>query len=106
MAFLTQVRSGGKQYIYLTEYCGNQLFTSKTDRTVYAFGPTSLAILRMKKWLWKFDKEFPQELKDLGFTRQDLESWLKQLETGRTPQGRYFRVEREPVEHYNIYNIY
>lgn len=105
MAFLTQVRSGGKQYIYLTEYCGNQLYSSKNERTIYAFGSTGMAMLRMKRWLWKYE-EFPQELKDFGFDRDDLEAWLRQLETGRTPRGNKFRVEREKVVHYNIYNIY
>jgi hypothetical protein len=60
----------------------------------------------MRKWLWNFDKEFPEALKDLRYTRQDLAAWLKQLETGKTPNGKNFRVEREPVEFYNIYNIY
>ena len=105
MAFLTQVRAGGKQYIYLTEYCGSQLYSSKNERNIYSFGSTSLAIIRMKKWLWSFE-DFPQELRELGFTKKDLESWLRQLETGKTPRGKKFRVEREPVELYNIYNIY
>ncbi|MEH7126012.1 hypothetical protein V7127_22635 [Bacillus sp. JJ1773] len=106
MAYLTQVRAGGKQYIYLTEYCGNQLYTTKNERNIYGFGSTGIAILRMKRWLIKFDNEFPAELKEMGFTKEDLKIWLKQLETGKTPQGKKFRVEKEPVEFYNIYNIY
>lgn len=106
MAYLTQVRAGGRQYIYLTEYCGNQPFTSKTEINIFSFGSTSLAILKMKRWIWKFETEFPQELRDLGFSKEDLKAWLKQLETGKTPRGKNFRVEREPVEFYNIYNIY
>ncbi|USK56367.1 hypothetical protein LIS82_07815 [Cytobacillus solani] len=106
MAYLTQVRAGGKQYIYLTEYCGNQQYSTKSERNIFSFGSTSIAILRMRKWLWNFDKEFPSALKELGFTKQHLAAWLKQLETGKTPNGKSFRVEREPVEFYNIYNIY
>lgn len=105
MAYLTQVRAGGKQYIYLTEYCGNQLYTSKTEKNIFSFGSTGIAIYKLRNWLRDFDK-FPNKLKELGYGKKDAEEWLKQLETGITKNGNRFRVDRDSVERFNIYNIY
>ena len=35
MAYLSQVKSNGKQYIYLTEYCGNQDFLFQARKTYF-----------------------------------------------------------------------
>lgn len=93
MAYLSQVRSNGIQYIYLTEYCGNQEFSSKKEKHIYSFGNSRMALLKMKRWSRRFDSEFPQELLQLGYTFNDLLNWIKTLETGITKNGRKFQVE-------------
>ncbi|WP_413356693.1 hypothetical protein AA0X71_18020 [Robertmurraya sp. 2P01SA] len=93
MGYLSQVRAGGKQYIYLTEYCGNQEFSTKKEIHVFSFGNSRIAILKMKRWLNMFEKEFPHELIKLGYTEDDLKNWIKTLESGITKNGREFNVE-------------
>jgi hypothetical protein len=93
LAFLSQIRSGGRQYIYLTEYCGNREFSSKKERHVFSFGNSRTALLKMKRWIKKFDKEFPDELKSMGYTEKDLEIWINTIQTGITSKGRKFIVE-------------
>lgn len=93
MSYLSQVKAGGKQYIYLTEYCGNQAFSSKLERHIFGFGNSRVALFKMRWWLHHFDTEFPTDLKKLGYTRIDLEAWIKTIETGITKNGRKFRVE-------------
>lgn len=95
MAYLSQIRAGGRQYIYLTEYVGYQDYSSKTEKHIYSFGNSRMALVKMKKWLRNFDKEFPGELKEMGYTEKDLKSWIKTIETGITKTGRVFKIERE-----------
>lgn len=95
MAYLSQVKAGGKQYIYLTEYCGNQAFSSKLEKHIFGFGNSGMALLKMKGWLRRFETDFPEDLKKLGYTRIDLENWIKTIETGITKTGRKFRVKKE-----------
>jgi hypothetical protein len=92
MAYLSQVKAGGKQYIYLTEYCGKQDFTSKMERHVYGFGNSRLALLKMRRWARQFETEFPKELLTKGYSKNDLEEWIKTMERGITKTGRNFNV--------------
>lgn len=94
MAYLSQVRAGGKQYIYLTEYCGNQPFTTKTEKHIFSFGNSQIALFKMKRWFRRFDFEFPEELKAHGFTKDDLKLWIETLETGMTRNGRKFQFDK------------
>jgi hypothetical protein len=95
LAFLSQIRSGGRQYIYLTEYCGNREFSSKKERHVFSFGNSRTALIKMKRWIKNFDKEFPEELKCMGYTQKDLEIWINTIQTGITSKGRKFIVENK-----------
>ncbi|MDP4086013.1 MAG: hypothetical protein Q8934_15525 [Bacillota bacterium] len=95
MGYLSQVRSGGKQYIYLTEYCGIQPFSSKTEKHIFSFGSSQIALLKMKRWYRKFEKEFPEELSEAGYSKEDLKIWIKTLETGITKNGRVFQFEKK-----------
>lgn len=90
MGYLSQVKSNGRQYIYLTQYCVKDAFSTKNERHVFSFGNSNIALLKMKSWLGRFDKDFPEQLKNLGYTRRDLEYWIKTLETGFTKNGRKF----------------
>lgn len=87
MAFISQVSAGGRLYIYLTEYCGNQEYTSKKEKHIYSFGHVRYALAKMKRMLSKFDVEFPQELKDKGYTKQDLKEWITILEHDLEKKG-------------------
>ncbi|AEH47115.1 MAG: hypothetical protein CW346_02715 [Bacillaceae bacterium] len=91
MAYLSQVKSNGRQYIYLCMYVGSQEYSTRKERRVYSFGEARKALLRMKRWKRRF-AEFPQELLDLGCGMRDLEQWIQTLETGITPKGRKFPV--------------
>lgn len=105
MAYLSQVRSGGKQYIYLTEYCGNQEFTSKKEKNIYGFGNIQMAFLKMKIWEQNFERDFPRELRELGYTQKDLKQWIKQIETGVTKSGRKFKIDDENRAIFKYNNI-
>ncbi|WP_378211126.1 hypothetical protein [Anoxybacteroides rupiense] len=91
MAYLSQVKSNGRQYIYLCAYVGNQAYSTRKEQRVYAFGEARRALLRMKRWKRRFS-EFPQELLDLGCDMKDLDEWIRTLETGVTKTGRKFSV--------------
>lgn len=93
MGYLSQVKAGGQQYIYLTEYCGNQDFTTKKEQHVFGFGNSRTALLKMKRWLRCFDTEFPRELTERGYTKEDLIIWIETLETGITKTGKKFNVD-------------
>lgn len=95
MAYLSQVKAGGKQYIYLTEYCGNQEFGKKFEKHVFGFGNHKVALKRMKNWLNRFETDFPNYLRNLGYTKMDLENWIKTIETGITKTGRKFKIKSE-----------
>lgn len=95
MSYLSQVRAGGKQYIYLTEYCGIQPFSSKTEKHIFSFGCSQIALAKMKSWYRNFESKFPDELKERGYTIDDLEIWIQTLETGITKNGRKFKYEKK-----------
>ncbi|MFC4323677.1 hypothetical protein [Litchfieldia salsa] len=92
MGYLSQVKSNGKQYIYLTEYIGNQKYSTKKEHHVYAFGEVRMALIRMRRWRRKFSSEFPEELKSLGYNADDLKVWIETIQTGKTSNGRKFGV--------------
>lgn len=94
MGYLSQVRAGGKQYIYLTEYCGTQEYSSKREQHVFSLGNSQRALLLMKRWSRKFDSEFPAELKEKGYTLDDVFEWINTMETGVTKNGRKFSVQK------------
>lgn len=91
MAYLSQVKANGYQYIYLTEYCGNNDYSMKLERHIYAFGNAKVVLEKMYGWLKDFENSFPVELKVLGYGREDLIGWIKTLETGRTKRGKKFK---------------
>lgn len=95
MGYLSQIRSGGKQYIYLTEYIGIQPFSTKTEKHIYSFGSSQIALAKMKSWFRNFENKFPEELKNKGYTFDDLKSWIITLETGVTKKGRKFTYDRK-----------
>lgn len=87
MAFLSQIQVGGHLYIYLTEYVGNQDYTSKKEKHIYSFGNVRYALGKMKRMMKRFDMEFPEELKEKGYTKQDLLEWIISLETELKKKG-------------------
>lgn len=89
--YLSQVKSNGKRYIYLCAYDGSQEYSTRRERRVYAFGEARQALKKMRRWKRKF-YEFPQELKELGCSEQDLNDWITTIETGKTKTGRNFIV--------------
>lgn len=95
MGYLSQVRAGGKQYIYLTEYIGSQPFSTKIEKHVFSFGCSQSALPKMKSWLKNFENKFPEELKERGYGVEDLKNWIKTLETGITRNGRKFTYDKK-----------
>ncbi|WP_445486469.1 hypothetical protein [Niallia sp. 03133] len=93
MAYLSQVRSNGYQYIYLTEYCRNSGYGMKLERHIFSFGNSKKVLGKMHGWLNDFEKSFPAELKEKGYTKEDLSGWIKTLETRRTGRGKIFKFD-------------
>lgn len=91
MAYLSQVKSNGNQYIYLTEYCGDNEYSMKLERHIFAFGNGKMVLKKMNSWLNDFESSFPVELKERGYSKEDLKCWIKTLETGRTKRGKEFK---------------
>lgn len=78
MAYLERVKSKGKVYLYLKEY-ENRPFYENKSITIYAFGRIEIAKNNMKTWYDNFNL-FPQQLKQLGFCKEDLKGWIKYLD--------------------------
>ncbi|OOE05029.1 hypothetical protein BO219_06490 [Anoxybacillus kestanbolensis] len=89
--YLSQVKSNGKQYIYLCSYVGTQEYSTRKEKRIYSFGETKKALIKMKRWKRKFN-EFPNELLNLGCGMEDLEEWIRTIETGITKTGRIFKT--------------
>ncbi|MCL9969574.1 hypothetical protein MX569_03090 [Anoxybacillus kestanbolensis] len=47
--------------------------------------------MQMKRWKRRFT-EFPNELLNLGCGMEDLEEWIRTIETGITKTGRIFKT--------------
>lgn len=87
VAFLTQVRSNGKQYVYLAEYCGQQKHSTRREKRIYSFGSIDEALYSMYYWRMAYET-FPMELKDMGYEKKDLDEWIGTLESGVSKTGR------------------
>jgi hypothetical protein len=91
--FLSTVKAKGNYYIYLCGYSrerkGNHY--SKNVETLFRFGRKELAIRKMYSWRRDFNS-FPVELQNVGCEREDLEDWIKTLETGVTKTGKQFKA--------------
>lgn len=88
MGYLSQVKSKGRRYIYLSEYVGGRKYTNSTDMHVYGFGEKNKALEKMKVWEKEYPYKFPRELLERGYGRHDLKQWINTLETGQSKTGR------------------
>jgi hypothetical protein len=88
--FLSTIKSKGNYYIYLYSYAVRQ-DRFRTAKTVYRFGRKEMAIKKMHHWRNNFE-EFPEDLLALGCNINDLEDWIRTLETGITKTGKQFKV--------------
>ncbi|AIF45744.1 hypothetical protein X953_19910 (plasmid) [Virgibacillus sp. SK37] len=77
--YLERIKSKGNYYIYLRMYDQTITYSKNKKTTLYGFGRYEKAIKNMKKWERDF-KQFPEELKALGCTRDDLGTWINKLE--------------------------
>lgn len=82
--YLEKIQSKGNYYLYLKEYDGSILYGSK-KRTLYAFGRLEEARKNFVEWKNDLNK-FPEELKDYGCTRDDLDLWVKKTTKSKPPQ--------------------
>lgn len=78
--FLVKVSSKGREYFYLRK--SERLKENKAvkrDRNVYSFGTRSKAIENLQDWKRDIEK-MPNDLKILGYDREDVLSWIEQIE--------------------------
>lgn len=81
MAFLSFIKSNGKEYMYLSEYVCKQdrPYSSKRDKIIYRFGEINKALLIMNVW-FNLPSMFPKELEMMGFGLDDVEAWIEKGE--------------------------
>lgn len=89
MAWISLVRSNRETYVYLTEYIGDQTFTTKKELHVYRFGKINDALQDMKNWQ-QGREFFPLELYDKGYNYPDLCEWIQFLEGKISEPVKYF----------------
>lgn len=82
MAFLSFVRSGGKRYVYVTEYCGDQQHSSRKTTNIYKLGQQEEAFFTLQAWDLNFDY-FPKTLREKGYCKKDLKKWIEDLKMSR-----------------------
>lgn len=82
MAFLSFVKSKRTRYVYLTEYCGRQQHSSKRTVNIYSLGKHDEALFTLQAWDLNYDN-FPDELKQKGYTKVDLKKWISYLKNSR-----------------------
>lgn len=85
MAFLSQIKSKGRRYIYLTEYVSG--YNKGKGMHIYSFGTRDKALSDMRKWQKDFNT-FPQYLLEKGYDKVDLYEWIQTLETGVSKTGK------------------
>lgn len=85
--FLKNVKSKGQVYIYLCAYDRQE----KDRKIVFSFGRIDRAIGKMNSWKGDF-RDFPILLSELGCRREDLEDWIRTIETGVTKTGKQFKA--------------
>lgn len=78
MAFLSRVRSHGKVYVYVTEYTGEQPFSTKRERHILSLGRHDRAIQRLEVWM-RHPETFPIELLQRKLGMRDVEKWIEKL---------------------------
>lgn len=82
MAFLSFVKSRGEKYVYVTEYCGQQKYSSSSKNHIYPLGKQDEAIFTLQAWDLNFE-HFPKELKAKGYSKKDLKKWIHDLKMSR-----------------------
>lgn len=89
--WLERIKAKGNYYLYLRSYAVREYSVNRM--IVYKFGREESALPRMYNWRKNFAEYFPKELKELGCTFEDLDGWIKSLETKvHTKTGRKFVV--------------
>lgn len=78
MAYLINTKAQGKKYFYVAQYVGEQDFTEKKYKHIYAIGNETLAFERLSLWL--LDNSFiPKELIEVGIQISDIEDWKERV---------------------------
>ena len=103
MAYLSQVKSNGNIYVYLTVYDPtHKERNTKRERHIYRFGRLEKAIEKMNIWML-IPSMFPEELKNLGFDTKALKEWISFIQEKNEnipkkfyPQNKLFdRIEKK-----------
>lgn len=76
MAYLDFVKSGGKVYVYVNQYSGNQKFTSKKEIRVARLGRTEQALMTLKVWQMNPER-IPLEIDNDVHKR--IPTWIQQV---------------------------
>lgn len=90
--FLERVTSKGNCYLYLRQYSVREHYHNNKI-TVFSFGRIERALKTMYSWNKDF-QTFPQELIEIGCSKEDLQRWIETLETGvHQKTGRKFNCK-------------
>lgn len=77
VGYITKIKSRGKEYFYLRKSI--RKLNSIEKKQIYSFGSREDALKNLDNW--KINIEFlPQELKDLGYSLEDVLYWIEQIE--------------------------
>jgi hypothetical protein len=91
--FLERAHAKGYSYLYLKKYDARENYANNKI-IIYRFGRVQEALKKMYKWRDNFNL-FPGELIEEGCTKEDLDIWIKTLETGvHVKTGRMFKMKQ------------
>lgn len=79
--YLERAKSRGNTYLYLKKYRRQPEPFYSNKISVFSFGRIENALKQMRDWEKDFEN-FPNELLQLGCDLDDLQAWIKTLETG------------------------
>lgn len=81
MAYLEFVRSGGRTYVYINEYVGDQEFSAKKEIRIASLGRAEQALMMLK--MWQVDQNLiPKDINGVNHTR--LSKWIETVKKRAT----------------------
>ncbi|GIO25343.1 hypothetical protein [Oceanobacillus sp. J11TS1] len=80
--YIDRIKSKHKYYLYLRKYESSVTYSLDKRVLVFRFGREEHALAEMRAWLQDINL-LPIELKKLGFTKEDVQEWINNVEERR-----------------------
>jgi hypothetical protein len=77
VGYITKIKSRGKEYFYLRKSI--RKLNSIEKKQIYSFGSRESALTNLRIWKENIES-LPQELKNLGYSFDDVLYWIEQIE--------------------------